>query len=346
MSHQQKSSYSRIGTEDEPDLNVVVSKIVPQTPLVVEETEERNPGQILNSFIKPRHGFERLPSEPHDEETSEIIYMRDVHDNIEGYTDTIDFHDNQIGQNENDMDDPLASSVSSGKGITLNEQQNSDFQDDLHPTISTSLSGSQFVLSDDDSDDETNHFHKYLTPTSQPLHQEENFLDDIEMNPEKSHSSLPSKMESSFHNKVVTPLNQIISAIHSAQEASRQRRMQRLLSALPEDESRSKCHYFITKAVIFLSSRWCDLTDSRGWLLVFLFTAIIFAVWRILESTPIRRDYILATGIILLVIRIGSKPLYWFLWGRRVERVRNHTPKTLLGIYRNCNHIVVRIDLI
>ncbi len=343
MSHQQKSSYSRIGTEDEPDLNVVVSKIVPQTPLVVEETEERNPGQILNSFIKPRHGFERLPSEPHDEETSEIIYMHDIDDNIKGYT--IDFQENQIDRSDHDMDDPLASSVPSEKGIPLNDQK-SDFGDELHPTISTSSSGNQIVLSDDESDDETNHFHKYLTQTSQPLDQEENFLDDIQLNPEKSHSSLPSKNESSFHRKVVIPLKQIISAIQSAQEASRQRRMQRLLRALPEDESRSKFHYIITKAVICLSSRWCDLTDSRGWLLLFLFTAMIFAVWHILESTSIRRDYILTSGIILLVIRIGTKPLYWFLWGRRVERVRNPPSKMLLGIYSNYNHIVTRLCLI
>jgi len=78
--------------------------------------------------------------------------------------------------------------------------------------------------------------------------------------------------------------------------------------------------------MILLSSSWCDLLD-KGFALIILFTVMFVVVYESLDEEDDRgaRQLLLGLGIPLLVIRVVWRPLYWFVWGRRIERRRKNT---------------------
>lgn len=139
-------------------------------------------------------------------------------------------------------------------------------------------------------------------------------------------SAAMSSGKHSTKSSVLARIQDCFEAIKLMQMESRRKRMEFLL-ALPDDDNySSKCHYCATKIMILLSSSWCDLLD-KGSVLIVLFTLIFVVVYESLDEEEDRdaRQLLLGLGIPLLVIRVVWRPLYWFVWGRRIERRRQNT---------------------
>lgn len=357
-----RTAYLRINGNDDVNDNgdngeaSFKATIIPQAPLMddvgEDENEPKTQGFLRNPLARSTdksHEFQRLPSD--DEEsltptsnsnsnqsknTASTTTYPPTEDTEEEYSS----HPSDFEISTNDEDDD-----SSGGPPPNPFEITNDLEGNLEPKLgdddnrtprklSLLNRANSYILSDDEDDDDydTNQFHKYLTPSkpTEPIH-EQNFRED-EMY-DNTLFSMPSSHGSSFKRLVVDPIKRVISDLHFEQERSRQRRIERLLYSLPDDDGRSACHYIASKAVLCVSSAWCDLTDSRGWMLLLLFSVTVFLVWYILENLPIHREWILIVGGLALLSRIGYKPLHWFLWGRRAERRR----KVTLELYDGLN---------
>jgi hypothetical protein len=96
------------------------------------------------------------------------------------------------------------------------------------------------------------------------------------------------------------------------QRLENKRRRAEVLLAMNEDSMRER--------VLFIASTWTDLFDNRGVILHFIILIIWLFSCHLTKSTSL-----VVFGILCIVLRLTWRPLYWYVYGRQVEKRRKET---------------------
>ena len=117
---------------------------------------------------------------------------------------------------------------------------------------------------------------------------------------------------------IMRPAKRLFRTIRDVRVETRRKRMEKML-AMREDET---LRFHKERCELCLGS-WCDLLD-KGCVPILLVLAAYVVVLVILnEEQALVRNIMLGVGIPLFIFRISWRPISWFVFGRRAERVRD-----------------------
>mmetsp|Transcript_35301 Transcript_35301/g.51882 ORF Transcript_35301/g.51882 Transcript_35301/m.51882 type:complete len:365 (-) Transcript_35301:203-1297(-) len=170
---------------------------------------------------------------------------------------------------------------------------------------------------DDGSDDENRVFDRYNfspAPHTPGLVHESSF---VSTTPGIDQASLYSAIKNGNFASVPYLLSQI-------QMESRRKRAQRALE-IEDSDTRGN--------ILLCLSAWCDLCEFRGMVLVLMFVIAIVGGYKWMEKEGVvLRHLVMFLGIVLVLIRVFWWPIYWYLWGERVQRRRQATMELYDGL--------------
>ena len=180
------------------------------------------------------------------------------------------------------------------------------------------------IKSSDDSDEKTeptsNLRHHHL---SFDLEEEESELQRYRLSP--STSSVSNTSGTTLLSKKLT-LSTLWQA-YLEQRLENKRRRAEVLLAMNEDSIRER--------VSFIISTWTDLFDTRGVIL----HLIVLIIW-LIACHLTKRPSLVLFGILCIVLRLTWRPLYWYVYGRQLEKRRKETMvlyDELNGSWSNAN---------
>ena len=92
----------------------------------------------------------------------------------------------------------------------------------------------------------------------------------------------------------------------------RRRRAERAISAPSNIRGR----------IMLVVSPFCDITERKGMLLIVLLMLLFVLLYYSLSFNAFYQNVIWKAGLVVLVVRILHRPMYWLIWGRVVEQRR------------------------
>jgi hypothetical protein len=113
-------------------------------------------------------------------------------------------------------------------------------------------------------------------------------------------------------------LDIILQTIRQTRQEVKRRRMEQLLSTNRD-----------TERLWIQSKSYCDLYDQGCGVL-----AVTATVW-IVVTVLLHKHVALVLGILFVLARLAAKPLYWYIWGRHVQRKRQVT----MELFKERNHV-------
>jgi len=173
------------------------------------------------------------------------------------------------------------------------------------------------TMDDDDSDDEKglsrytfeldhhdNNHHAY--DSLHTLQYEyENEYNDNKQQPNQQYSPSTKSLLSNL---------KISNLLQTHRQQLRRRRAERAISASASNSIRGR--------IMLIVSPYCDITERKGMLLIVLLAMLFVLLYYSMSFNAFYQDVIWKTGLVVLVVRILHRPMYWLIWGRVVEQRR------------------------
>eukprot|EP00816_Leptocylindrus_hargravesii_P011932 CAMPEP_0196824670 /NCGR_PEP_ID=MMETSP1362-20130617/92618_1 /TAXON_ID=163516 /ORGANISM="Leptocylindrus danicus, Strain CCMP1856" /LENGTH=359 /DNA_ID=CAMNT_0042204993 /DNA_START=1381 /DNA_END=2460 /DNA_ORIENTATION=+ len=175
---------------------------------------------------------------------------------------------------------------------------------------------------DDDSDDEKglsrytfeldhdNHAYDSLH-TSQYQYEYKN---NNAASPSSSSSQQQQQQQHSPSTKSLLSNLKISNLLQTHRQQLRRRRAERAISASASNSIRGR--------IMLIVSPYCDITERKGMLLIVLLAMLFVLLYYSMSFNAFYQDVIWKTGLVVLVVRILHRPMYWLIWGRVVEQRR------------------------
>jgi len=128
-----------------------------------------------------------------------------------------------------------------------------------------------------------------------------------------------------------SPLIVIATKIRTARLDSKRRRAERIL-ALSDNDVQTPLGLALTHTRLCLLS-WCDLMD-RGFVLIIVLLVFIVCLYNVLDGERYGKEkhMLVWIGLPVVVVRVCWGPVWWYVWGRRIEKRRQERMELYDGL--------------